>query len=187
MKVLAVEKTEKSKYFRKSASTNNSPSLFRASKAILSFKQRKWIPPASPYNLIQEKLYSEPWKLLIATIFLNKTNNKVALPLLEIFFEKYPSTDSILEAKLEDLQELLKPIGLYNTRAYKIIRFTHEYVNKDWLYPRELYGIGKYGDDSYRIFCLGEWKSVNPSDKKLNLYHEWINKQNQELESRETL
>eukprot|EP00088_Acartia_fossae_P045251 TRINITY_DN4860_c0_g2_i11.p1 TRINITY_DN4860_c0_g2~~TRINITY_DN4860_c0_g2_i11.p1 ORF type:complete len:182 (+),score=31.73 TRINITY_DN4860_c0_g2_i11:80-625(+) len=180
MKVVPKEKTEKSKYFRKSAKTNKSPSLYRASKAILNFKQKKWIPPASPYNLIQEKLYSEPWKLLIATIFLNKTNNKVALPLFDKFLEKYPTIDTILEAKIEDLQELLKPMGLNNIRAHSIIRFTHEYVNKDWLYPRELFGIGKYGDDSYRIFCLGEWKSVHPSDKKLNLYHEWLKNQNQE-------
>ncbi len=30
-------------------------------------------PPQSPYGLVQEQLYKEPWKLLVATIFLNKT------------------------------------------------------------------------------------------------------------------
>ena len=30
-------------------------------------------PPSSPYGLVQEQLYSEPWKLLVATIFLNRT------------------------------------------------------------------------------------------------------------------
>ena len=25
-----------------------------------------------------------------------------------------------------------------------------------WVYPDELHGIGKYGNDSYRIFCTGE-------------------------------
>ena len=30
----------------------------------------------------------------------------------------------------------------------------------DWQYPIELYGIGKYGNDSYRIFCTPEWKEV---------------------------
>lgn len=32
-----------------------------------------WIPPKSPYNLVQESLYEDPWKLLVATIFLNRT------------------------------------------------------------------------------------------------------------------
>lgn len=33
-----------------------------------------WNPPKSPYQLIQEVLYKDPWQLLVATIFLNKTN-----------------------------------------------------------------------------------------------------------------
>ena len=35
-----------------------------------------------------------------------------------------------------------------------------EYLTKDWEYPNELHGIGKYGNDSYRIFCVNEWKKV---------------------------
>lgn len=36
--------------------------------------------------------------------------------------------------------------------------FLDDYLNTKWVRPSELYGIGKYGEDSYRIFCLGEWK-----------------------------
>ena len=32
-----------------------------------------FVPPKSPHGLIQEQLHSEPWKLLVATIFLNRT------------------------------------------------------------------------------------------------------------------
>lgn len=35
-----------------------------------------------------------------------------------------------------------------------------EYLSKRWRYPIELHGIGKYGNDSYRIFCVNEWKEV---------------------------
>lgn len=35
-----------------------------------------------------------------------------------------------------------------------------EYLSKNWKYPIELHGIGKYGNDSYRIFCVNEWKQV---------------------------
>ncbi|KAG7155269.1 methyl-CpG-binding domain protein 4-like 2 [Homarus americanus] len=38
-----------------------------------------------------------------------------------------------------------------------LIRFSEEYLTKDWIYPKELHGIGKYGNDSYRIFCVNEW------------------------------
>lgn len=35
-----------------------------------------------------------------------------------------------------------------------------EYLTKQWRYPIELHGIGKYGNDSYRIFCVDEWRQV---------------------------
>ncbi|XP_031430143.1 methyl-CpG-binding domain protein 4 isoform X2 [Clupea harengus] len=38
---------------------------------------RKWTPPRSPFNLVQETLFHDPWKLLVATIFLNKTSGKL--------------------------------------------------------------------------------------------------------------
>lgn len=38
-----------------------------------------------------------------------------------------------------------------------------EYLAGDWEYPIELHGIGKYGNDSYRIFCTDEWRQVQPS------------------------
>lgn len=49
-----------------------------------------------------------------------------------------------------------------------------EYLSKAWRYPIELHGIGKYGNDSYRIFCVNEWKEVQPQDHKLNVYHTWL-------------
>jgi len=32
-----------------------------------------YTPPPSPFNLIQEELHSDPWKVLVSTIFLNRT------------------------------------------------------------------------------------------------------------------
>lgn len=53
-----------------------------------------------------------------------------------------------------------------------------EYLTKEWRYPKELHGIGKYGNDSYRIFCVNEWKKVKPNDHMLNKYHNWLKTQN---------
>jgi hypothetical protein len=36
----------------------------------------KWIPPVSPYGLIQEQLYRDPWKVLVACMLLNKTGGR---------------------------------------------------------------------------------------------------------------
>uniref|UniRef100_A0A4W4H6X2 Methyl-CpG-binding domain protein 4 n=1 Tax=Electrophorus electricus TaxID=8005 RepID=A0A4W4H6X2_ELEEL len=134
---------------------------------------RKWTPPRSPFNLVQETLFHDPWKLLVATIFLNKTR-KLAIPLLWRFFERYPSADATRASDWKALADLLQPLGLHVLRAKALIRFSDEYLTKSWRYPIELHGIGKYGNDSYRIFCVGEWKEVIPNDHKLNDYHTWL-------------
>lgn len=36
-------------------------------------RDTSWIPPRSPFNLVQEDLFHDPWKLLVATVFLNRT------------------------------------------------------------------------------------------------------------------
>ncbi|XP_051509258.1 methyl-CpG-binding domain protein 4 isoform X1 [Myxocyprinus asiaticus] len=135
---------------------------------------RKWTPPRSPYNLVQETLFHDPWKLLVATIFLNKTSGKMAIPTLWQFFERYPSADVTRVSDWRLLAELLQPLGLSTLRAKTLVRFSDEYLNKSWRYPIELHGIGKYGNDSYRIFCVEEWREVTPDDHKLNDYHTWL-------------
>jgi adenine-specific DNA glycosylase len=45
------------------------------------------------FGLIQEKLRNEPWKMLVAVIFLNVTTAKMALPLLGELFERWPTPE----------------------------------------------------------------------------------------------
>ena len=40
------------------------------------FLYPSYTPPASPFHLIQEELHDDPWKVLVATIFLNRTAGK---------------------------------------------------------------------------------------------------------------
>jgi len=141
----------------------------------------RWIPPQSPYGLIQEKLYHDPWKLLIATIFLNKTRGSVACPLVWQFFEKWPDPESAYEANKEEIAAFLRPLGLHNRRAEQIVRFSYDFRHKAWIYPIELHGIDKYGNDSFRIFCRNEWRQVQPDDYMLNYYHQWLTENSEKL------
>ncbi|KAG8436048.1 hypothetical protein GDO86_007231 [Hymenochirus boettgeri] len=134
----------------------------------------KWTPPRSPFNLVQETLFHDTWKLLVATIFLNKTSGKMAIPTLWEFLKKYSTPEIARAADWEEMAKLLQPLGLYELRAKAIVKFSDEFLTKKWRYPIELHGIGKYGNDSYRIFCVNEWKQVQPKDHKLNLYHAWL-------------
>ncbi|XP_042870901.1 neurofilament heavy polypeptide-like isoform X3 [Penaeus japonicus] len=136
----------------------------------------KWNPPRSPFNLFQESLYHDPWKLLIGTIFLNRTTGEEALGknVLWDFLERWPTPEDAVKASWEEIAELIQCLGLHEKRAKMIIRFSEEYLTKDWVYPKELHGIGKYGNDSYRIFCVNEWRKVRPSDHMLNFYIDWL-------------
>lgn len=43
-----------------------------------------------------------------------------------------------------------------------------------WTCPTELHGIGKYAADAYYMFCRGLWREVDPLDKDLKRYKEWL-------------
>lgn len=163
---------------RKKAKLSKSP-YFKAAGHSLGIRigSRPWVPPRSPYNLVQEKLYQDPWKVLIATIFLNRTTGKAAIPVLWQFLDLYPTAHAVVNANSEDIANLLQPLGLHRKRADIIQKFSEEYLTKEWRYPDELHGIGKYGNDSYRIFCVNEWRKVKPNDHMLNKYHAWLKTQ----------
>jgi len=170
--------------------SSDKSSYFKGKEQVCQVRQlrpllntKKWTPPNSPYNLIQESLYHDPWKLLIATIFLNKTSGKGAIPKVLEFFEKWKNPKDVLQAEKAELAEFLKPIGLNDTRANTIHKFTEQFLTKDWKLPIELYGIGKYGNDSYRIFCKGDWMNVKPNDHMLNKYHQWLKQQHRATRS----
>lgn len=134
-----------------------------------------WVPPKSPYNLIQEHLWQDPWKIFVACIFCNLTRRVNAEPYMWKFFKKYPTPKKASEANQADLQSMIQPLGLSERRSKTLIKMSNDYINKCWkANPETLYGIGKYGSDAYRIFCLGEWKNVKPKDHALNDYHTWL-------------
>ncbi|XP_025209005.1 methyl-CpG-binding domain protein 4-like [Melanaphis sacchari] len=134
----------------------------------------QWIPPRSPYALIQEDLFHNPWQLLIATIFLTKVTAKLAIPKIHEFLLKWPTPEDVINANPQDLLCSVENLGLENTRVKTIKRFTADFLSKNWKYPIELYGIGKYGNDSYRLFCVNEWRIVQPDDILLSKYKDWL-------------
>jgi methyl-CpG-binding domain protein 4 len=133
-----------------------------------------WKPPRSPYKLIQEELCDDPWKVLVACIFCNLTRRHTAEPLLWKFFEKYSTPQAASNAKIKELERLLQPIGLSTRRSKTLKRMSKEYIEIDWKEPIELYGIGKYANDAWKIFCTPDWKNVTPKDHALNWYHAWL-------------
>ena len=119
--------------------------------------------------IIQQEFQHDPWKMLIGCIMLNQTSNKNVRQVIYNFFEKWPTPQSVLAADQDEIRDLIRPLGFYNIRTNRIVRFCYEYINKTFTKASELYGIGKYADDSYEIFINGNL-NVDPTDKILIRY-----------------
>jgi len=55
------------------ASLPSTLAQFEAASIMSLKRDSSWIPPRSPFHLVQEDLFHDPWKLLVATVFLNRT------------------------------------------------------------------------------------------------------------------
>lgn len=133
-----------------------------------------WNPPNSPLNLVQEPYFGDDWKVLVCCLLLNLTTHKQVRKILPELFRKYPSPFTMSMAEEESLKRLLQPLGLVNKRTKTLIRFSKEYLTKDWKTAKDLYGCGKYADDAWHIFCVGDWEKTNPNDHALNYYYTYL-------------
>lgn len=88
-------------------------------------------PPlsASSFGLVQENLSHDPFRLLLAVIFLNKTKGTVALPTFYNTLARYPTPASLAAAKQEDLVALIQHLGLQNQRAATCVRLAQAWLD----------------------------------------------------------
>ena len=93
---------------------------------------KKWNPPKSPQNLVQEPYFGDEWKVLVCCILLNLTTHRQVRKVLPTLFKRYPAPDFMVLADEENLRQLLLPLGLSNKRAKTLIRFSREYLIADW-------------------------------------------------------
>ena len=126
----------------------------------------------SPYNLLQEIYHSDPWKSQVCCILLNCTRRVQVDRVRDELFSKYPDAVEMSIADPVRLSEILKPLGFYNRRAKTLIKFSTDWIEKDWKHPKELYGIGQYASDSWDIF-YGDQLDVEPNDGVLVKYVLW--------------
>lgn len=130
----------------------------------------------SPYNLLQEIYREHPWRMLVCCIMLNCTSRKQVDQVREKFFRRYPDAVEAERADPTEMAEIITLLGFKNKRTQTIIRFSSDWMTLDWSEPNELYGIGKYGQDSWEIFQKGNLNVV-PTDGVLDTYLSWARTQ----------
>ena len=58
--------------------------------------------------------YTKDYELLMAIVLSAQTTDKMVNTVTPVLFNKYPSLKLLKEAKLEDLESILRPIGFKN-------------------------------------------------------------------------
>ncbi|KAM0295965.1 hypothetical protein ACHAPM_010681 [Fusarium culmorum] len=83
---------------------------------------------APRFGLIQETLSTNLYALLVATVLWNRTRGTQARPVFDKLISKYPTPTRLAAASFVDLAELIRPIGLYNSRAARFISFAKTWI-----------------------------------------------------------
>lgn len=136
-----------------------------------------WQLPRSPIGMMQEDMWPDVWRILVTCILHNQTRRKQVDGVYQQMYDRYPTPEAMAAAEQTELAEIIQPLGFQNRRSATLIKFSMEYITKDWVTPRELHGCGKYAEDCYRVFCLGDWVNVRPTDNSLNKYVDWLREQ----------
>ncbi len=95
-------------------------------------------------------VHENPFQLLVAVVLSAQTTDKSVNKVSPILFDRYPDAAALASARLEDLEEILKPIGMYRTKARNIIALSKMLQDKhdgqvpgDFQQLTELPGVGR--------------------------------------------
>jgi methyl-CpG-binding domain protein 4 len=118
--------------------------------------------------MVQQQV-DNSWQHFVGVIMLNQTGRKAVKTTLPEFLYWFPTAPALLHADEEFVKSIIQPLGMVNVRYTRLLRMSQDYLTWDGDDATMLYGIGKYGSDSYEIFYKNNY-SVSPTDKELIRY-----------------
>ena len=77
-----------------------------------------------------ELLYSKDYELVIAVMLSAQTTDKSVNAVTPILFKKYPTLAALYAAPLQDIEEIIKPIGLYKNKAKNLKGIVKDLVDR---------------------------------------------------------
>ena len=93
--------------------------------------------------------YNKDYELLIATMLSAQTTDKRVNGVTEVLFKKYPNLEALRKANIDDIIDIIKPIGTYNKKAKNIIDIANKLKEKNDIVPNDreflesLPGVGR--------------------------------------------
>lgn len=133
-----------------------------------------WVPPRSPFGLLQEDHAHDPWRVLVICMLLNCTTGVQVKRVIEDFFALCPDAEAATITPAKEILKVIETLGLHRKRAVMIRRLSKEYLGESWTHVTQLHGVGKYAADAYAIFCTGAWRGLVPLDHMLDKYFQFL-------------
>ena len=127
-----------------------------------------WFKPLRDDLMVQQQI-GNSWEHFVGVIMLNQTGRKAVKTILPEFLYWFPDPETLLNSEEEFVKSIIQPLGMVNVRYNRLIKMSQDYLTWDGNDATILYGIGKYGSDSYEIFYKNNY-SVSPTDKELIRY-----------------
>jgi len=129
-----------------------------------------WFEPLRDDLMVQQQIRNS-WEHMVGVIMLNQTGRKSVKTTLPEFLYWFPTPHALINADEEFVKSIIKPLGMTNVRYKRLLGMSRDYLTWNGVDATDLYGIGKYGSDSYEIFFKQNY-SVQPTDKELKRYLE---------------
>jgi A/G-specific adenine glycosylase len=105
---------------------------------------------------------TDPYRILLAEIFLRKTDATKVCNIYESFTGEYPKFEALVKANERDLADFLRPLGLYKRRARELMELArivttahHGEVPRSREELLELPGVGDYTANAVMCFAFG--------------------------------
>ena len=111
-------------------------------------------------DLMVQQQVANLWQHFVGVICLNQTGRVQVKRVLPEFFDKWPTPQKYLKSNRKTVIEVIKSLGFYNRRENTIRQMSKDFLNWDGEDATKLYGVRKYGSDSYQIF----YKNNIPND-----------------------
>ena len=77
-----------------------------------------------------ELFYTKDYELVIAVMLSAQTTDKSVNAVTKVLFNKYQSLDELEKASLEDIEEIIKQIGLYKNKAKNLKGIVHDLITR---------------------------------------------------------
>jgi len=108
------------------------------------------------------KKTSSLYQKILVEVLLQRTQARTVAHFFPAFIKQYPSWVRLSNARSEELQVFLKPLGLWRRRAVSLRALASEMARRNGRFPKvraeieSLPGVGQYVANAILLFCHGD-------------------------------